>query len=228
MIFIDEHDRSIGPKCLIIVLFAAAILASALLMFTDVGKISDQLGQYRIKGNVTRQIILLSCLVIYFFRVVIMLFVFFKRKLLWLEALPISILMSFLLFAVAYVGGSKDQSINFIDIIGILLYLSGSFINSHSEYLRHIWKRKPENKGRLYTGGWFKYSMHINYFGDIVFFTGLAMMTHTFAGLFIPFFMTLNFVFILIPSLDKYLEKKYGKEFKDYAKGTKKFIPLIY
>jgi len=32
----------------------------------------------------------------------------------------------------------------------------------------------------------------------------------------------------IIPSRDIYLEKKYKDEFRDYAKKTKKFIPLIY
>jgi len=40
--------------------------------------------------------------------------------------------------------------------------------------------------------------------------------------------MAVNFVFIIIPSLDRYLEKKYKDEFRDYSKKTKKFIPLIY
>ncbi|MBT8366674.1 MAG: DUF1295 domain-containing protein [Deltaproteobacteria bacterium] len=93
---------------------------------------------------------------------------------------------------------------------------------------RHVWKLKEENRGRLYTEGLFSKSMHINYFGDIVLFTGFAMITHRFFMLVIPSVMTLNFVFIIIPSLDRYLEKKYGAEFRDYAQKTKKLIPWIY
>ena len=70
--------------------------------------------------------------------------------------------------------------------------------------------------------------MHINYFGDIVLFTGLAMTTHSLSMLVIPLIMALNFVFNIIPSLDRYLEKKYKDEFSDYAGRTKKLIPLIY
>jgi len=44
----------------------------------------------------------------------------------------------------------------------------------------------------------------------------------------IPLIMGVNFVLNIIPSLDRYLEKKYKDEFRDYAKKTKKFIPLIY
>jgi protein-S-isoprenylcysteine O-methyltransferase Ste14 len=87
---------------------------------------------------------------------------------------------------------------------------------------------KEDNKGRLYTKRLFRYAMHINYFGDIVLFTGFAMITHRFSMLVIPAIMTLNFVFNIIPSLDRYLEKKWGAEFRDYAQKTKKLIPRIY
>jgi protein-S-isoprenylcysteine O-methyltransferase Ste14 len=115
-----------------------------------------------------------------------------------------------------------------VEVIGILLYLSGSYINTHSEYYRHVWKLKAENRGRLYTKGLFGLAMHINYFGDIVLFIGLAMVTHSLSMLVIPLIMTTNFTFNIIPSLDKYLEKKYKDEFREYSKKTKKLIPMIY
>ena len=40
--------------------------------------------------------------------------------------------------------------------------------------------------------------------------------------------MALNFVIYVIPSLDKYLENKYGDDFIEYASRTKKLIPGIY
>ena len=70
--------------------------------------------------------------------------------------------------------------------------------------------------------------MHINYFGDIVLFTGFAMATHSLGMLAIPLIMTVNFALSIIPSLDRYLEKKYKDEFRDYSRKTKKLIPLIY
>ena len=227
MIFRDEHDLSVAPKCLILTAFLAAIAISGFLMFAEV-KYNSQWAHYQIKGDFVRRIILLSCSIFYLLRLVFTIFVFLKRKMTWLEAMLISILMPLILFALAYVGGNNNKSINTIDIMGILLYVFGSFLNTYSEYTRHTWKKKPENKGRLYTEGLFKYSMHINYFEDVVLFTGFAMITQAIHMLLIPFFMALNFAFFLIPTLDMYLEKKYGKEFREYAMRTKKFIPLIY
>ena len=119
------------------------------------------------------------------------------------------------------------QAIGAFEVIGVLLYLSGSYLNTHAEYSRHIWKLKKENKGRLYTGGLFSLSMHINYFGDIVLFTGLAMITHI-SMLVIPLLMSVNFVFNIIPALDRHLEKRYQDEFRDYSGKTKILIPWIY
>jgi protein-S-isoprenylcysteine O-methyltransferase Ste14 len=136
--------------------------------------------------------------------------------------------MTFVIYAFASVGGGNKKAVGAVEIIGILFYLSGSYTNTNSEYYRHVWKLKEGNKGRLYTGGLFSLAVHINYFGDIVLFTGLAMITHSLNMFVIPLIMALNFVFFIIPSLDRYLEKKYKDEFEDYSKKTKKLIPMIY
>ena len=119
-------------------------------------------------------------------------------------------------------------TINVYDYLGILLFVVGSWINTQSEYTRYKWKQNDKNKGKLYTGGLFKYSMHINYFGDILLFTGLALITQSFSQLIIPFIMTLSFIFFIIPRHDKYLATKYSDEFSEYASRTKKLIPWIY
>jgi protein-S-isoprenylcysteine O-methyltransferase Ste14 len=186
------------------------------------------LKQYQISGNFSRRLLIAFCLIIYFVRLQVTVWVFQKRKWTWLETITITILMSFVLYAFANVGGNNKQVVGIVEVIGILFYLSGSYINTHSEYYRHVWKLKEENRGRLYTEGLFSKSMHINYFGDIVLFTGLAIATHSLSMLVIPLIMAVNFVFIIIPSLDRYLEKKYGAEFRDYAQRTKKLIPLLY
>jgi steroid 5-alpha reductase family enzyme len=227
MIFRNEHDPSIGPKCLITTSFIIVILLCAWLMFGDVNGIADWLKPYKIKGDLIRRIILLCCSIIYFFRVLASIFVFMKRKMVWVEAITISIIMPAILFVLLYVGGNKSHPVNIIDAVGILLYIGGSYINTQSEYSRHIWKMRPGNQGRLYTGGMFMYSRHINYFGDVVLFAGFAIITQDMAMLFIPLFMALNFAFILIPSLEAHLERKYGEEFKIYASLTSKFFPYL-
>ncbi|MBW1739334.1 MAG: DUF1295 domain-containing protein [Deltaproteobacteria bacterium] len=202
MMFEDEHYISILPKCFFMVSILTAILAAGWLMFADTNTLFGWLKPYAIRGDFSRHLILMSCSIIYFLRLLITVSVFLKRRMTWFETIVITILMSFVLF--------------------------GSFLNTRSEYTRYVWKKKEMNKGRLYTDGLFRYSMHINYFGDVILFTGFAMITHSFSMLVIPVIMFLNFVFFIIPSLDRYLKKNYGEEFNDYARGTKKLIPWIY
>ena len=228
MIFEDKHYISILPKCFFMVSILTAILAAGWLMFADTNTLFGWLKPYAIRGDFSRHLILMSCSIIYFLRLLITVSVFLKRRMTWFETIVITILMSFVLFSFAKVGGNNQQPVGIIEIIGILLYLLGSYINTRSEYTRYIWKNKERNKGRLYTDGLFRYSMHINYFGDVILFTGFAMITHSFSMLVIPLIMFLNFVFFIIPSLDRYLKKNYGEEFNDYARGTKKLIPWIY
>ena len=228
MIFKDEYDDSKLTRWFFITVIFAVILVSALLMFADEWVADSWMASYKIDGDFTRQIILMICLSVYFLRLLLTAFVFLKRKMGWAETIIVSILMSLALFSFAKVGGSSELPLNALDYIGIFLFLGGSWINTYSEYTRYIWKKNDTNKGKLYTEGLFKYSMHINYFGDIVLFIGLALITQSFSLLVIPLIMTLNFVFFIIPGLDKYLAKKYGEEFIEYAGKTKKFIPMIY
>jgi protein-S-isoprenylcysteine O-methyltransferase Ste14 len=85
-----------------------------------------------------------------------------------------------------------------------------------------------ENRGKLYTGGLFKYSMHINYFGDILLFSGLAFITQSFSRMIVPLAMSIVFIFFIIPRHDKYLGEKYGDDFLEYSSTTKKLFPWIY
>ena len=182
----------------------------------------------KVGGNIYRQVIILTCSLVYFIRFTICMFIFLKRKISWFEGGLVSFLffMMFYLFGVS--AGSHSEPIGLIDIVGILLFLAGSYINTLADYQRFRWKREIQNKERLYTKGLFKYSMHINYFGDSLSYVGLALITLELVCIFVSIGIIANFVLLQIPMLDKHLSKKYDKEFDEYAKQTKKFIPLIY
>jgi steroid 5-alpha reductase family enzyme len=228
MIFIDQHDPSFGRKSVFTACITVSVSMSIWLMYMAHLPSFSWLQPYQISGDSVRRTMIAACLIIYFVRLQVTVWIFQKRFWTWSETITISILITFVLFVFARVGGNNEQAVGIIEIIGLLLYLCGSFINTFSEYTRHLWKLKAENRGRLYTGGLFRYAMHINYFGDIVLFTGFAMVTDRFGVYVIPLAMTVNFIFNIIPLLDRYLAEKYGDEFKDYSQNTKKLIPLIY
>ena len=224
MMFNGKYSKSLGPKTLILVVFSSVITVIGMCVFCG----SEQLVPLMMTGNKLRQIILFIGLVIYSLRMLVTLFVFLKRRMSWGEGLLVSLVMSVVVFALAYYGSNQKTAVGVVDCIGIVLYLCGSFLHSGSEYQRYIWKQRAENKGHLFTGGLFRYSMHMNYFGDVLLFTGLVLITRVTLMLVIPLFMALNFVVFLISSLDTYLARKYSTEFTAYASKTKRFIPFIY
>ena len=228
MIFNNEHTPSLIPKSFFMLSIIIASLLAAYLMFTNASDIVLFLRPYAVDGNFIRQLILITCLLIYIIRLFLTNFVFLKRKMNWRETIVISTVMSIALFSFAHVGGKSTLTINIYDYLGILLYIVGSWINTRSEHTRNKWKQNEKNKGKLYTGGLFKYSIHINYFGDLLLFSGLALITQSLSMMIVPLAMTIVFIFFIIPRHDKYLGNKYGEDFTEYSSKTKKLIPWLY
>ncbi|HSH67141.1 MAG TPA: DUF1295 domain-containing protein [Bacteroidia bacterium] len=97
-----------------------------------------------------------------------------------------------------------------------------------SELQRHYWKKKPENKGKLFTSGLFRYSMHINYFGDVLWVSAYAIITLNPYAILVPAFLFSFFAFYNVPALDKYLAERYAGQFDEYKKKTKKLVPFVW
>jgi protein-S-isoprenylcysteine O-methyltransferase Ste14 len=228
MAFKDKHSPSIPSK----VLLSFSILAGTITAMVLTSGYSDWLTGLlkfeKVEGNIDRQIIIAACCLIYGVRFMIGLFVFVQRKIGWFEGGLVSVLFFMMFYTFVVSAGSQPEPIGLIDIAGIFMFLIGSYINTLADYQRFAWKRKIENKGRLYTLGLFKYSMHINYFGDAITYIGLALITMEMLCLFISTIIIVNFIVIQIPMQDKHLSKKYGNDFVDYSRVTKKFIPYVY
>ncbi len=219
--FQGGKSPSIPPKAAICSWYLICVAAAAWLTFA-----APSGGLH--PGNAGRQAVLLTCALFYIARAALTLFAFVKRKVPWWEAawggLPIGLVLFFSLRD----GLRIPQPLAFLDWGGILLYIAGSYVGTASEYSRHLWKARPENQGRLYTEGLFRYSRHINYFGDLLLFGGYALLTRLpWTGI-VPLAMALNFVFFIIPAHDVYLTARYGGEFDDYARRTRKLVPFLY
>ena len=171
---------------------------------------------------------LIACALIFWIRLAVSLFAFIKRKVSWFEGIVVGVLYGILVAGFSVWGTQKNFPFILWDITGMGLFCLGSVINSLSDYQRHVWKMRTENQWQLYTKGLFRYSMHINYFGDSIMFIGFAIITQN-AMSFIPVaIIVLNLVFLQIPRLDDHLKIKYGADFLEYERKTKKFIPFIF
>ena len=228
MIFLYEHSSSIPVKVLMSIGVLAGILAATALTTGYSDWFMDVMNFDRVEGNIYRQMVMFVCCFIYFIRFTIALFVFIQRKISWFEGGLVTVLFFMMFYYFGISAGSHPGSVGILDILGISLFLLGSCINTLADYQRFSWKRNPENKGRLYTSGLFKYSMHINYFGDATAYFGLALITYNLVCLCISMGMFVYFIVFEIPRLDEHLSKKYKQEFAEYSGVTKKFVPFIF
>jgi steroid 5-alpha reductase family enzyme len=179
-------------------------------------------------GNATRRVFLGACFIVVYLRLTGTVFILLKRSMGWDEA--VSVALAFALYYVGFtlLGRSAPRGVGALEIVGLALFVGGSLINTLSEILRYRWKRDPAHKGRLYTGGLFRYSVHINYFGDILWVIGISLVTANPWSLIIPAFLFSFFAFYNAPALDRHLEEKYGDEFREYSSHTAKLVPFIF
>ena len=178
MIFLNQHAPSIPAKVLMSMGVLAGTLTATALTMGDSDWLMAVLGFKKVEGNIYRQIVMFSCCFVYFVRFSIGLFVFMQRKISWFEGGLVTVLFFLMFYTFGISAGSNPEPIGPIDITGIAMFLIGSYINMLADYQRFSWKKQTKNKGRLYTSGLFKYSMHINYFGDAVAYLGLALIAY--------------------------------------------------
>ncbi len=225
----SKKSKSIPQKLILNLSELILIYLVYLILFRDLGNtIYSWMGLPFPEGNYHRRLITFTFTIVVFIRFAFMMFYLLKREMPFEEVF--SVTFAFALYYVGFALLTIDSNIPItsIDYLGIFIFLLGSIINTYSELQRNKWKKKPENKGKLYTEGLFKYSMHINYFGDFLWVSGYAIISRNWWSVTIPLFLLGFFVFYNIPKLDDYLESKYGDQFRNYQKRTSRFIPFIY
>lgn len=224
-----QKSKSIPQKITIHVIEILILAVSYWILFLQGGTwVQEHLHIRNATGNIDRRIIIFTFNIVIFFRLAFMMIFLLKRKIAWEES--ISVPFAFALYFIGYplFVLPVSKPLDGLDCFAIALFAAGCILNSGGELLRDRWKRKPENKGKIYTGGFFKYSRHINYFGDVLWVSAYALITKNWYSVIIPVFLISFFAFYNAPKLDKYLKDKYGKEYDDYAGRTKMLIPYIY
>lgn len=175
-----------------------------------------------------RHIVIFCFSVIVFLRFGFMMFFLMKRDMAWTEALSISGAFFIYYVGFALIALPNTAPLGWPAYLGIAVFALGAFLNTVSEVQRDAFKKRPENKGRLFTGGLFGLSMHINFFGDILWVTGYALVAgNPWSGL-IPLGLALFFAFFNVPQLDRHLAERYGEAFEAYARRTKRLVPFVW
>lgn len=209
---------------------ATVTLACLLLLSPSVaGELRELIGMFPSRElTEARAVILSGGLVVLLARMALTSLVLLPRRIEPPEALAVGIWLAVIHLGFALTAMANPAPVGVTAIVGGVLFIAGSLLNTVSEYQRKRFKQQPANRGHLYTEGLFGLAMHINYFGDIVWATGLAMITGSIWSAAIPLVMTGMFLRIHIPRLDAHLAAKYGEEFEEYRRSTKNLIPWLY
>jgi len=224
-----QKSRSMPQKTVMLLLEILFLWMAYWILFQNGGStIFEWFGSSLSSGDLRRNYVNFGFSLVVFFRMMLTFYYLLERKIPWEEAFSVPFA-----FAIYYVGFAlltvnSEVPINWIDFVAMLVFVVGSCLNTVSELQRHFWKKDVKNEGKLYTEGLFAYSMHINYFGDILWVAAYAFISRNFYSIGIPVFLLLFFVFLNIPKLDTYLAEKYGDDFLRYSNKTAKLIPYIY
>jgi steroid 5-alpha reductase family enzyme len=136
--------------------------------------------------------------------------------------------------ALAIITGIERQSIEWVAIIGLAVWAAGFAIEAIADRQKTVFKRDPANQGRFITSGLWAWSRHPNYFGEIVLWTGVAIMAlpvlsgWRWATLISPVFVAVLLTKVSgIPMLEARAEEQWGheEEFRRYTANTSVLIP---
>jgi protein-S-isoprenylcysteine O-methyltransferase Ste14 len=184
-------------------------------------------GNAGISVRLIRPTLLILMNLLTFARFNVTLFVFIKRQIPTEEMIAVSIT-----FAVYYVGffmfekyGPHLAGLSVAG--GFILFAVGSLVNSLSELQRMKWKRISANHGKLFTTKLFALSRHPNYFGDVLWVLGYALVTGNPWALIIAMFLFFFFIGYNIPLQEKHMKEKYGNAYEDYQTQVKRLITYI-
>lgn len=135
---------------------------------------------------------------------------------------------------IVVLSSSIDTAFHPLVIIGVIFWSAGMTIELIADYQKSQFKKDPKNHGRYITTGLWGRVRHPNYAGEIMLWTGLAIMALPYLrGLQYVALISPIFVFVLlryvsgVPLLTEAAEKKWGHlpDFQEYMANTPIFIP---
>lgn len=128
----------------------------------------------------------------------------------------------------AMTSGSKT-SFGILGVFGLAVWLIGFAIEAVSDAQKTAFKNDPANDGKFINVGLWRWSRHPNYFGEIMLWTGMAIMVlPALSGLQYATLISPVFVFVLltrisgVPMLERRADKKWGgqPDYEQYKANT--------
>lgn len=146
--------------------------------------------------------------------------------------LQIFMLQGFLTLVVVYpvmlVNTTLNPKFTLISAVGLCMWIIGFFFESVGDFQLTQFLNNPTNKGRVMRYGLWQYTRHPNYFGELMMWWGIFVMTISLPNglgtIISPLTMTFLLLYVSgIPLLEKPFND--NPEFQEYKKTTNALIP---
>ncbi len=137
--------------------------------------------------------------------------------------------------ALAIITTTQRQEMDIFAMVGLVIWVIGFAIEVIADRQKSAFKAKAENQGRFINVGLWSYSQHPNYFGEIMLWTGITIMS-------LPLLLGLQWVTLIspifviflltkvsgIPTLAASAKKRWGddKDYQAYRAKTNLLIPM--
>ncbi|MBN1572856.1 MAG: DUF1295 domain-containing protein [Deltaproteobacteria bacterium] len=129
---------------------------------------------------------------------------------------------------VLIINTTSDSNLVFLDVLGLLVWLTGFFFESMGDYQLDTFLKDPKNRGTIMDRGLWHYTRHPNYFGEITMWWGIFIIAlsvpYGWIGFIGPLTITLMIVLVSgIPMTERLMAKTPG--FEEYRRRTSVLIP---
>ena len=137
--------------------------------------------------------------------------------------------------ALAIITSTQRQEMDIFAIIGFIVWVIGFAIEVIADRQKSAFKAKAENQVHFINVGLWSYSQHPNYFGEIMLWTGITIMSFPLLSgwqwvtLISPIFVTFLLTKVSgIPTLAASAKKRWGddKDYQAYRAKTNLLIPM--
>jgi len=131
--------------------------------------------------------------------------------------------------ALAVITGGNREALGVIGYVGIAVWAIGILIEIISDQQKTTFRANPDNQGKFISSGLWAWSRHPNYFGEIVLWTGMAIIAvpvlegWQWATLISPVFVTFLLTKVSgVPMLEEAADERWGgqDDYETYKKNT--------
>lgn len=147
--------------------------------------------------------------------------------------LQVYLLQGFLCFLIAApilaIHQDSATPLGWIDFLGVAVWIFGFVFEAVADAQLARFLKRPENRGKLMRSGLWAYSRHPNYFGEVVLWWGVWILSLSVPGGWIAVIGPLVITFLIlkvsgIPMLERKMAE--NPEFREYARRVSAFVPL--